>query len=93
VLQLARFLSCRRFFHLTAAAVTSEALDIDEKNYHAWAHRQVLVQMYGAWEQELAYVEAMINRDVRNNSAWNQRAFLLKVRLREVEKEVGGFWS
>jgi len=33
------------------------------------------------WSHELAYAQTMIGRDVRNNSAWNQRAFVLRHRL------------
>lgn len=55
------------------------ALDTDTKNYHAWAHRQVVVAASGTWRQEMEYVEQLIQQDVRNNSAWNQRMFVLQV--------------
>ncbi len=29
------------------------------------------------WHNELAYVESLINKDIRNNSAWNQRYFVI----------------
>eukprot|EP00983_Pelagomonas_calceolata_P099924 1158509-Pelagomonas_calceolata.AAC.10 len=38
------------------------------------------------WASELAYAQDMVSRDVRNNSAWNQRAFLLRHKL---EAEMG----
>eukprot|EP00798_Chlamydomonas_sp_ICE-L_P021427 gene21427-28392_t len=59
----------------------ADALLEDEKNYHAWAHRQAIVQAFGLWSSEVEFVNGMIDKDVRNNSAWNQRAFLLKVTL------------
>lgn len=62
----------------------ASALAADEKNYHAWAHRQWAVAHFGLWAQELAYVESMIRKDVRNNSAWNQRAWLLREAPRAV---------
>lgn len=57
----------------------TEAMELDPKNYHAWAHRQYIVAGAQLWEQELAYAEGLLVQDVRNNSAWNQRAFILKV--------------
>lgn len=57
---------------------TAEALEEDAKHYHAWAHRQVAVRVGGSWAEELQYVERMIEADFRNNSAWNQRFFLLE---------------
>ena len=59
---------------MEAAAAT---LAVDSKNYHAWAHRQALVAAWGLWEAELAFTEAALADDVRNNSAWNQRFFIL----------------
>lgn len=38
---------------------------------------QVLVAAFGLWKQEWAYAHQMISDDCRNNSAWNQRAWLL----------------
>lgn len=60
-------------------ACHAEALDADSKNYHAWAHRQVVVAAAGAWQPEMEYLECLLQADVRNNSAWNQRAFVIRV--------------
>lgn len=49
----------------------------DAKNYHAWAHRQAIVKHFGLWQQELEVVNSILHEDVRNNSAWNQRFFIL----------------
>jgi hypothetical protein len=62
-------------------ACHAEALDADSKNYHAWAHRQVVVAAAGAWQSEMEYLEGLLQADVRNNSAWNQRAFVIRVRV------------
>ena len=35
-------------------------------------------QVSGRWEAELAFAAELIDRDVRNNSAWNQRMFVLQ---------------
>ncbi len=59
---------------MEAAAAT---LAFDAKNYHAWAHRQALVAAWDLWDEELAFTEAVLADDVRNNSAWNQRFFIL----------------
>lgn len=32
---------------------------------------------YSLYERELDYVEQLIREDIRNNSAWNQRYFVL----------------
>ena len=50
----------------------------DAKNYHAWGHRQWVLRTFGGWEDELAYVEELLQEDLRNNSAWNQRFYVLQ---------------
>lgn len=70
---------------------TSKALALDAKNYHTWAYRQwALLHFYsdrseqvgaegereGVWRGEREYVEALLEEDVRNNSAWNHRFFV-----------------
>ena len=65
------FVPCQE---MEAAATT---LAVDAKNYHAWAHRQALVAAWDLWDEELAFAEAVLADDVRNNSAWNQRFFIL----------------
>ncbi|KAF2441305.1 farnesyltransferas-like protein [Karstenula rhodostoma CBS 690.94] len=54
-------------------------LEQDSKNYHVWSYRQWLVQRFDlfASDDELRWTEAMIDGDVRNNSAWNHRWFLV----------------
>jgi protein farnesyltransferase/geranylgeranyltransferase type-1 subunit alpha len=39
----------------------------------------VVVAAGAAWQQELQYVTRLLAEDVRNNSAWNQRFFILQV--------------
>ena len=55
-------------------------LQVDGKNYHAWSHRQWLLQTLAndetVWKKELDYTQQLIQQDVRNNSAWNQRWFV-----------------
>ena len=46
-----------------------------QKNYHAWGHRQWVLVHFKLFENELEFVDLCLNRDVRNNSAWNQRWF------------------
>lgn len=52
-----------------------QMLALDSKNYHVWTYRHWLVRHFKLWDhpQELADVEALIDQDVRNNSAWNHR--------------------
>jgi len=66
---------------------TSKALAIDAKNYHTWAYRQwVLCHFCGVskdevnadvWKGEIDFVESLLNMDLRNNSAWNHRFFVV----------------
>ncbi|CAM9854103.1 unnamed protein product, partial [Heterosigma akashiwo] len=68
-------------------------LTSNSKNYHSWCHRQWALKMILAMndgnendgesiivqilEDEIKFVEAMIAKDLRNNSAWNHRWFVL----------------
>nr|XP_043638548.1 protein farnesyltransferase/geranylgeranyltransferase type-1 subunit alpha [Erigeron canadensis] len=49
----------------------------DAKHYHAWSHRQWILQNFGGWEAELAYCNELLEDDIFNNSAWNQRYFVI----------------
>ncbi|RDA93014.1 hypothetical protein CP533_0715 [Ophiocordyceps camponoti-saundersi (nom. inval.)] len=50
----------------------------DTKNYHVWSYRQYLVEKLGLWTAtELASTQSFIETDVRNNSAWSHRFFLV----------------
>ncbi|KAM3569167.1 hypothetical protein VYU27_008731 [Nannochloropsis oceanica] len=50
----------------------------DGKNYHAWAYRQWLLQTFQTgWEAEKQFVDELLEEDPRNNSAWNQRWFIV----------------
>uniref|UniRef100_A0A5B7BTJ9 Protein farnesyltransferase/geranylgeranyltransferase type-1 subunit alpha n=1 Tax=Davidia involucrata TaxID=16924 RepID=A0A5B7BTJ9_DAVIN len=56
---------------------TKKVFYLDAKNYHAWSHRQWVLQALGGWEDELAYCQQLIEDDIFNNSAWNQRYFVV----------------
>jgi hypothetical protein len=60
-------------------------ITLDEKNLHAWAHRQWAVEHFRAWADELPFVHAIIEADVRNNSAWNHRFFVVTHQTPEAE--------
>jgi len=47
------------------------------KNYHEWAHRQWVIETFGLWDKELNYIDDSLKLDLRNNSAWNQRYFVV----------------
>lgn len=49
----------------------------DAKNYHVWSYRQWLVRHFSLWDSEFPSIEAFLHDDVRNNSAWNHRWFLI----------------
>ncbi|EPS60948.1 hypothetical protein M569_13854, partial [Genlisea aurea] len=56
---------------------TSQIFSHDAKNYHAWSHRQWVLLNLGGWEDELIFCDKLLKEDVFNNSAWNQRYFLI----------------
>ncbi|KAK1269723.1 Protein farnesyltransferase/geranylgeranyltransferase type-1 subunit alpha [Acorus gramineus] len=56
---------------------TKKILSLDAKNYHAWSHRQWVLRALGGWEDELDYCCQLIEDDIFNNSAWNQRYFVI----------------
>ncbi len=70
--EVARFFAAERDF-------LAKILAQDTKNYHVWSYRSYLVSKLGLWSssEELRAVEAMIDDDVRNNSAWSHRFFLV----------------
>lgn len=54
----------------------------DAKNYHVWSYRQWLVRHFSLWaanpnSSEIEYIETLLRDDVRNNSAWNHRWFVV----------------
>jgi len=50
----------------------------DSKNYHVWSYRQWLVKRFALWDAgELEAIEDLLEKDVRNNSAWNHRYFVV----------------
>lgn len=39
--------------------------------------RQWVIKEFKLWDDELSYVDKLLEDDVRNNSAWNQRFFVV----------------
>lgn len=58
----------------------------DAKNYHVWSYRQWLVRHFSLWDSEIPYIESLLQADVRNNSAWNHRWFVVFARHTDPEK-------
>ena len=54
-------------------------------------NRQWLVERFGLWSGEVSFVDRLLDADVRNNSAWNYRFFLLSAR--GVTREASGVRS
>lgn len=68
---------CKPLPELTFIA---KILAIDEKNYHTWAYRQWLLVHFNQpelWDGELPFAELLLSGDVRNNSAWHHRFFVV----------------
>ncbi len=50
----------------------------DSKNYHVWSYRQYLVRKLNLFnKKELESIETLLRVDVRNNSAWSHRFFVV----------------
>lgn len=50
----------------------------DSKNYHVWSYRQYLVRKLNLFNSdEIKSIEILLRQDVRNNSAWCHRFFIV----------------
>jgi len=50
----------------------------DSKNYHVWSYRQYLVRKLNLFnDAEIKSTESLLRADVRNNSAWSHRFFVV----------------
>jgi len=61
-------------------AFITKALEGDQKNYHTWSHRQWVLAHFNdddLWSRELDFVDLMVNKDLRNNSVWHHRFFVV----------------
>lgn len=78
-----KFAMLRGSEHVQSEMIFSrQCLAFDAKNYHAWAHRQAMLLAFSCiedlWLQEMEYTTLLLDDDPRNNSAWNQRIFILE---------------
>lgn len=55
-----------------------QGFNSDSKNYHCWQELHWLVKAWNQWEGEMAFAESLIDDDIRNNSAWNYRFFIIQ---------------
>lgn len=53
-----------------------QVLEMDNKNYHAWAYRVWVCNKFQLYEEEKDQIEWMLEVDIGNNSAWVYRRFL-----------------
>lgn len=61
-------------------AFIANALQSDAKNYHTWSYRQWILAHFNddaLWRGELPFVQRMLAIDLRNNSAWHHRFFVV----------------
>jgi hypothetical protein len=64
--------------HESELKLIGQTLALDSKNYHTWSYRQWIVASFPVeYDRELQWVENMITQDIRNNSAWHHRFFLV----------------
>lgn len=71
-------------YHLRERAAIKEALAVDSKNYHVWAHFSWLLstapgstKLTVSVTEDLNYTKNLLKTDVLNNSAWAFRHFLV----------------
>ncbi|CDK27916.1 unnamed protein product [Kuraishia capsulata CBS 1993] len=59
--------------------ISDDMLEEDSKNYHVWAYRKWLVRRYQLFRDNIEDLttKKMIALDVRNNSAWSHRFFVM----------------
>jgi protein farnesyltransferase/geranylgeranyltransferase type-1 subunit alpha len=56
----------------------TQMFDEDSKNYHVWTYRTYFVRKLDLFnERELQSIETLLRSDVRNNSAWSHRFFIV----------------
>jgi len=73
----------RREFARSEVDFMTQMFDLDPKNYHVWSYRQYLVKKIGLFPSqcddpsEMKSIETLLIQDVRNNSAWSHRFFLV----------------
>ena len=48
-------------------------LAMDQKNYHAWQHRQWVLQTFNLFDQELEFIDKLLLEDVRNRHVMNTK--------------------
>mmetsp|Transcript_9962 Transcript_9962/g.26385 ORF Transcript_9962/g.26385 Transcript_9962/m.26385 type:complete len:343 (-) Transcript_9962:120-1148(-) len=60
----------------------------DFKNYNGWSHRLFIADKFGAWGDELAFVDDLLRDDIRNNSAWNHRHTVVRKTCIPITDEV-----
>ncbi|KAF8306023.1 protein prenylyltransferase [Clavulina sp. PMI_390] len=61
-------------------AFIQKGLEEDSKNYHTWAYRQWILSEFNEdelWREEIPYVDDLLHQDIRNNSVWHHRFFVL----------------
>ena len=46
---------------------------MNQPSPNARSHRQFILQQFDLWQEELPFVEKLLQEDIRNNSAWNHR--------------------
>lgn len=77
--------------HIDNGIFYSKQLIINNNNYYR------CIKTFNLWDDELKYIESLLEQDVRNNSAWNQRYFFVKNRtkmtLEDREKEIKYYLS
>lgn len=57
--------------------ILNKVFEEDSKNFHAWCHRIWTIRRFNNTEGEREYIEQMLMNDIKNNSVWNYRFFLV----------------
>ena len=53
------------YFIFSTFSFIEDILEKDQKNYHAWQHRQWVLQTFNLWKGEIEYVDRLLQEDIR----------------------------
>lgn len=67
----------RKMQRITMSGLTGAILALHNERVYTDLGRQWLVRRFELWDTELPDIEQLLVRDIRNNSAWNHRYFVV----------------
>lgn len=83
VMQLLSTEDRERYYNSREKSFVQSILTVDRKNYHVWNYKMSLLSLLNTldWEEELQWVEQLLEDDLLNNSYWAYRFICVKYLL------------